>query len=96
MQKTIKEFRNLLLNRGIFRDVKCWYAKLEGDRLVFRSQQGSIRSPKELILPSGDRIILILSDCVSSAWSGDAWSKWIKYWGKYHPTTILQMLPPSF
>ncbi len=68
-QKTIKEFRNLLLNQGIFRDVKCWYAKLEEDRLVFRSQQGSIRSPKELVLPSGDCIIIIVSDCVSSAWS---------------------------
>ena len=95
-QKTIKEFKNLLLLQGIFRDVKCWYANFEGDRLVFRSQQGSIRSPKELIILTGDRLILILSDCVSSAWYSDAWSDWIKYWGKYHPVTVLQMLPSSF
>lgn len=95
-QKTIKEFKNLLLLQGSFRNVKCWYANYERERLVFCSQQGSIRSPKELILLSGDRLIIILSDCVSAAWSDDAWTKWIKYWGKYHPTTVLQMLPPSF
>ncbi len=96
-QKTIKEFKNLLLLQGTFRDVKCWYANFDNDdRLNFRSQQGSPRSPKELITLNSDRIILILSDCVSLAWYRESWSKWINYWGKYHPVTILQMLPPSF
>ncbi len=96
-QQTIKEFKNLLLLQGAFRDVKCWYASI-GDRgsLDFHSQQGSRRSPKELIVPNGDRLILVLSDCVSSAWYSNAWQDWINVFGKHHPTTILQMLPPSF
>ncbi len=96
-QQTIKEFKNLLLLQGAFRDVKCWYASAD-DRgsLDFHSQQGSRRSPRELIVPNGDRLILVLSDCVSSAWYSNAWQDWINFFGKHHPITILQMLPPSF
>ncbi len=96
-QQTIKEFKNLLLLQGAFRDVKCWYASVD-DRgsLDFHSQQGSRRSPKELIVPNGDRLILVLSDCVSSAWYSNAWQDWINVFGKHHPITILQMLPSSF
>ncbi|MEM9273235.1 MAG: formylglycine-generating enzyme family protein [Cyanobacteria bacterium P01_F01_bin.143] len=96
-QQTIKEFKNLLLLQGAFRDVKSWYANVDDrGKLVFKSQQGSRRNPKELIVPDGDRLILIVSDCVSSAWYSNAWRDWIKVFGKHHPITILQMLPPSF
>ncbi|MGK7881355.1 MAG: hypothetical protein AB4060_14850, partial [Crocosphaera sp.] len=96
-KRSIKEFKNLLLLQGSFRDVKCWYASLDDDgQLDFRSQQGTRRNPKELILPNRDRLIIILSDCVSSAWYSNLWSDWIEFFGKYHPVTLLQMLPPSF
>ena len=98
-QQTIKEFKHLLWLQGAFRDVKCWYASVNDDgKLDFRSQlsRGSRRSPKELIVPQGDRLILVVSDCVSSAWYSNTWQDWINFFGRYHPITILQMLPPSF
>lgn len=70
-EQTIKEWTQLLLRQGAFRDVKRWYAHTDSDKgLVLKSLDGSLRHPKELIAPQGDRLILVVSDCISDAWYG--------------------------
>jgi hypothetical protein len=110
-QQTIKEFVDILRRQGAFRDVKCWYVSSDPstDELCLQSQNGNIRNPKELVLMGDRRIILVLSDCVTPAWLkvpnveeannqklAACWQDWLSYWGKYHPVTLLQMLPPAF
>lgn len=112
-EQTIKEWMQLLLRQGSFRDVKRWYAHTDRDKgLVLKSLDGSPRHPKELIAPQGDRLILVMSDCISSAWyiggkktptlhtknrrKLNTWLKWFSIWQKAHPITLIQMLPPNF
>ena len=44
--------------------------RIQDKGLVLRSLDGSLRHPKELIAPQGDRLILVVSDCISDAWYG--------------------------
>lgn len=50
-------------------------------------------SPQKLIDPSGRRLILVVSDCVSEIWrNGKAFSV-LESWGNQNIVAIIQMLP---
>jgi formylglycine-generating enzyme required for sulfatase activity len=51
------------------------------------------RQPKELVDPSGRRMILLISDCVAPHWQGEALTKMLRLWSKYSPVAIVQVLP---
>jgi len=89
-QQTIREFQHLLLRQGAFRAVKRWSAQADSNgQLMLYSLQGTRRHPRELILPEGDRIILVISDCISAAWQGKGWLEWIRLWGKPQVAVII-------
>ena len=99
-EDTLLEFRHLLERQGAFRNVRNWW--LEGTdggklNLVSRKSQSAItqshRSPKELIDPTGRRLVLLVSDCRSKVWqSGDIHSL-LQMWSIHEPTVIVQLLP---
>ncbi|KAA2261763.1 tetratricopeptide repeat protein [Solihabitans fulvus] len=96
---TVAELRTLLEQTGAFRDVRLWH--LDGDlchdeRLSVSSesvQASSWRDPRELIDPTGRRLILVASDCVGQAWSTGAVAETLRAWAKAGPIAIVQMLP---
>jgi formylglycine-generating enzyme required for sulfatase activity len=51
------------------------------------------RQPKELVDPSGRRMILLISDCVAPHWHGEALIETLRLWSKYSPVAIVQVLP---
>ncbi len=51
------------------------------------------RSPKELIDPTNRRLVLVVSDCVSSFWGKDEIRKTLDLWSNHLPLAIVQMLP---
>jgi hypothetical protein len=53
----------------------------------------SPRSPAELIDPSGRRLILVVSDCVSPQWRDGKLTKTLELWAKQGSMAIVQMLP---
>jgi DNA-directed RNA polymerase specialized sigma24 family protein len=53
----------------------------------------SPRSPAELIDPSGRRLILVVSDCVSPQWRDGKLTKTLELWAKQGSIAIVQMLP---
>jgi formylglycine-generating enzyme required for sulfatase activity len=73
--------------------------KNEENRLCLRPGIGSEarsqapRQPKELVDPSGRRMILLISDCVAPHWHGEALTKMLRLWSKYSPVAIVQVLP---
>ncbi|NEP86970.1 MAG: response regulator [Okeania sp. SIO2C2] len=84
---------------GIFRNVQTWG--------MVTNKQGQIRlrpgikhnsnsrfySPQKLIDPTGRRLILVVSDCVSDIWrNGKAFSL-LESWGKQNIVAIVQILP---
>lgn len=101
---TLMEFRQILERQGAFRNVRTWW--LEGTEqgeqgqlnLVSKKSQTpeftqSPRSPKELIDPTGRRLVLLVSDCRSSVWKSGAIHKLLKLWSTHGATAIVQLLP---
>lgn len=95
-RETVREFTRLLELQGAFRDVRTWRldTDLRGEQFSLRAGASSLfRSPTELIDPSGRRIIIVVTDCVSPAWEGERLTRMLTEWGRHHPLAILQMLP---
>ncbi|YAF98605.1 MAG: SAV_2336 N-terminal domain-related protein [Nodularia sp. CChRGM 3473] len=97
---TIKELERLLKNYGIFRDVRVWgLITDENEQVQIRrgistaAKNQTLRSPKELIDPSGRRLVLVVSDCVSSLWRNGAVTPVLELWAKQGSMAIVQMLP---
>jgi formylglycine-generating enzyme required for sulfatase activity len=103
---TIGELERLLKNYGIFRDVRVWGLIANDsetsdlpDLVQIRRGIGataknqSPRSPAELIDPSGRRLILVVSDCVSPQWRDGKLTTTLELWAKQGSMAIVQMLP---
>ncbi|WDD36284.1 SAV_2336 N-terminal domain-related protein (plasmid) [Nostoc sp. UHCC 0926] len=97
---TIRELERLLKNYGIFRDVRVWgLITDENEQVQIRRGIGATaknqtpRSPKELIDPSGRRLVLVVSDCVSSVWRNGGVTPVLELWAKQGSMAIVQMLP---
>ena len=59
------------------------------------SKNQSPRSPKELIDHTNRRLVLVVSDCVSSLWRNGEMTKILELWANHLPIAIIQMLPES-
>ena len=97
---TIREWERLLKNYGIFRDVRVWgLITDENEQVQIRRGIGATaknqtpRSPKELIDPTGRRLVLVVSDCVSSVWRNGELTPVLELWAKQGSMAIVQMLP---
>ena len=97
---TIRELERLLKNYGIFRDVRVWGLIADNlEQVQIRPGIGataknqSPRSPAELIDPSGRRLVLVVSDCVSSLWRNGKVATALEIWAKQGSMAIVQMLP---
>lgn len=98
-QRTISELQRFLGHYGVFRDVRVYSLVVENERAYVRprlgaaSQGQSLRNPQELIDPSGRRLILVATDCVSAFWRSGEVLPALKLWAKSGPMAIVQMLP---
>jgi formylglycine-generating enzyme required for sulfatase activity len=97
---TIQELQRLLERQGAFRNAQLWRLQYESERSDPRLQIGAgngheqrAHRASELIDPSGQRLILIVTDCVSPAWERTGIATLIKTWGTSGPVAIVQMLP---
>lgn len=95
---TAAEFRRLLERQGAFRDVRAW--SLDRDGALFpglSSERGRSpgRSARELVDMSGQRLVLVMTDCVGERWHDGTMSKWLDPVLSTNPVAILQVLPPS-
>jgi hypothetical protein len=98
---TLLEFQQIIERQGAFRNVRTWW--LEGTEqgklnLVSKKSQTPEltqrpRSPRELIDPTGRRLVLLVSDCRSSVWKSGDIHKLLKLWSTYGATAIVQLLP---
>ena len=100
-QRTISEFCLLLERQGAFRNIRIWGLVTDADgglpyihtitSITARGQ--SQRSPRELLDPAGQRLILVVTDCVSPAWHTGAVTRLLSMWGRNNPVAIIQVLP---
>ncbi|MEC4818015.1 MAG: formylglycine-generating enzyme family protein [Scytonema sp. PMC 1069.18] len=99
-RKTVQELQKLLEHCGAFRDVRTWGLDTnQKGKVVLRRGIGKkvryrrLDDPRELNDPSGQRLILVVSDCVSPIWHDGKAILVLKEWVKYNPVAIVQMLP---
>jgi hypothetical protein len=94
-QQTVRELRLLLEHQGAFRDVRTWTLNTSTpDRVVLHAgPHHADRKPRELIDPSGRRVIIIASDCLGPAWFGTAAAEILRTLGVHNPVVLWQMLP---
>jgi len=93
----VAELRSLLESLAAFRDIRTYSLGHDPDRglCVYRGTYGdSVRvSPGELTDPTGRRLVLVVSDCVSTAWHSGAAGALLAAWGRTTSVAILQPLP---
>lgn len=99
-QRTIAELQRLLSHYGVFRDVRVWRLVTDepGEAKLYpgigaTARRQAARRPSELIDPSGRRLVLVATDCVSSGWQDGSLLPALKVWAKTGPLAIVQMLP---
>jgi formylglycine-generating enzyme required for sulfatase activity len=98
--QTLAEFQRLLERQGLFRDIRLWGLKEIDGRIQLCPQTGTgelisaTHSPKELIDARGQRLIILVSDCVSPLWRKGTIHSVLELWGKQGLLTLLQLLPP--
>ncbi|MDB9308340.1 SAV_2336 N-terminal domain-related protein [Aphanizomenon sp. CS-733/32] len=99
-EETINEFRKLMERHGAFRNVYTWSLRTSSDSKpqFFHQQRKATkkqrsRSDKELLEPNSRRLILLISDCISSLWWEGKIHKTLELWSKQVLVTVLQLLP---
>ncbi|NER22829.1 MAG: formylglycine-generating enzyme family protein [Symploca sp. SIO1B1] len=99
-QEIIAEFQRLTELQGAFRDVRTWGLKTDHNGVIklipkgnFSAKKQRSRSFKELLDPTGRRLILLISDCISPIWRQGKVYQILKHWSNHGPVAILQLLP---
>ncbi|MEM9447308.1 MAG: formylglycine-generating enzyme family protein [Cyanobacteria bacterium P01_E01_bin.6] len=99
-RETIRDFKQVLERQGAFRSITVWHLQTsQGDIKLFATPPSDdavqpSRSAKELIDASGRRLILLVSDCISSAWRiGTLHRSCLELWAAHGPVAIVQLLP---
>ena len=96
-RQAITDFRALLEQFGAFRDLRTW--RFNGDLSAaemrdLRGESGvSAHRPRELLDPTGRRLILVVSDCIGAAWRSGAVARALEDWSGTSPIAVLQPLP---
>ncbi|MFA1544593.1 SAV_2336 N-terminal domain-related protein [Actinomadura monticuli] len=93
----VNELCTLLERLGAFHDIRLWYLRrAPGGGLGLHVGLGTgaaARSPKQIVDPSGRRLILVVSDCVDDIWRDGEALKVLDLWGRHGPLALLQPFP---
>jgi tetratricopeptide (TPR) repeat protein/nucleoside phosphorylase len=97
-QETAREWHALLERHGAFWRVQRRELRTDDSgelRLFSRSAHGVRRQvgSREVVDPSGRRLIVLLSDCVSMAWEDGRVGALVREWGRHNPVALIQVLP---
>ena len=92
-QPILTEFQQLLERHGAFRNVSLWHIKAGANGEVQIYSKKRQASFKELLDPSGKRLIWLASDCVSPIWHNGTLMKVLRDWARVQPVSLLQLLP---
>ncbi|MGK7874432.1 MAG: SAV_2336 N-terminal domain-related protein [Xenococcaceae cyanobacterium] len=97
---TIRQLKRFLEHYGAFRDVRTWGLVTDetGEVRIRRgigagADQQFFSSAGELVDPSGRRLVLVVSDCVTEMWRNGKVLPVLETWSKSSPTAIVQTLP---
>lgn len=91
----VAEFERLLRRQGGFRAVTTVFLRASSSGIAAFSKDAHKLSASALQDRNGRRIVLVASDCTSSAWRGGAMGKWLKAVAESAPVAVVQLLPQA-
>ena len=108
-ERAIEELCHLVEYQGAFRTVRTWrMTETAGQVQLFsRWRSGVGNSPldaalvqrphttRELIDPTGRRLIWVVTDCTSALWQKEILYETLGAWGQSQPIAVVQMFPES-
>ena len=94
----VREFHEGLARLGAFRDIRRWnLSGEEGGRTVALRPHPSVGRParhrREIVDPTGDQLILVLSDTVGSIWRTGAAERLLVDWARRSQVALAHLLP---
>lgn len=96
-EETVREFQVLLEGLGAFRQVQRWRLETSSDNVRLQGPGSGIgkggRKWRELLDPTGERLLLVVSDCLAPAWRRGGVSRLLSRWAENGSVTLVQMLP---
>ncbi|MFC0430322.1 FxSxx-COOH system tetratricopeptide repeat protein [Kutzneria buriramensis] len=93
---TAMAFGRVLVRQGVFRNVQVRLLGIgpAGECTIRGTGAGAPhRSPRELIEPSGRRIVLVLTDGCSALWQNGSAQAALHMWGSVLPIALVHLLP---
>ncbi|MGW8366114.1 SAV_2336 N-terminal domain-related protein, partial [Streptomyces wedmorensis] len=97
-QRLASDIRALMERAGSFRDVRVYGLDTRDATPTLRSSPYSHgtrpESPKALCDPTGNTLVLVVSDGVGRAWRDGAMLRVMERWARSGPTAIIHALPP--
>src|SRR5579885_2029869 len=94
-RQTINELCMLLERQGAFREISLWRL-VTGKAAEVEFHAGAslqMRHPRELLDPTGRRLILVITDCISPAWWSGKVREILDTWGQANALALIHMLP---
>lgn len=96
-QRLAAELRALTERAGAFRDVRVHGLDTRGVTPLLRTSpytgSGRLLAPETLSDPTGNTLVLVISDGVGEAWRDGRMQRVIELWARRGPTAIVQALP---
>ncbi|MFK0230820.1 SAV_2336 N-terminal domain-related protein [Streptomyces sp. NPDC090303] len=96
-QRLAAELRALMQRAGAFRDVRVHGLDTRGATPRLRTGpytgDGRLRAPETLSDPTGNTLVLVVSDGVGEAWRDGRMRRVMELWARCGPTAVVQALP---
>ncbi|MEV8626920.1 tetratricopeptide repeat-containing protein kinase family protein [Streptomyces sp. NPDC051079] len=96
-QRLAADVRALMERAGAYRDVRVYGLDTCGGAPSLRTspyrRRGSLLSPEVLCDPTGNTLVLVVSDGVGEAWRDGGMRRVMDRWGRCGPTAIVHALP---
>ncbi len=98
-RRAVRELERTMSYCGAFRSVATWWLDVgKGSPRLFASDRDLVanrhrRSLNEVTGSGSRRLVLLLSDCVSAAWSDGSMVRQLLHWSRTVPLALVQLLP---
>ncbi|MFE7571877.1 NaeI family type II restriction endonuclease [Streptomyces sp. NPDC057539] len=96
-QRLAADVRALMERAGAFRDVRVYGLDTRNGTPSLRTSpyryHGRLFTPEALCDPTGNTLVLVVSDGVGEAWRDGGMRQVMDHWGRCGPTAIIQALP---